>query len=257
MKISYISDLHLDFHAKFTKNQIKWQQRTEEFIDKLITSDNGERDVLIIAGDLSHFNRQSMWAVELFSQHYSQVVVCYGNHDLYLVSKSQSSKYLNNSRNRLNELHAMLLAIPNVYPLFTDKTFTYKGVVFGGNPLWYPLETVEQKMFFNNISNDSQLIKGFNIEDAYHTNQKQYELLLTKKVDIMVSHFPVINIDSHFRYNSTACYLSTIKKINVKHWVFGHSHEQEVYEKPYCTFYMNAIGYPDEHLDMRIRNFHI
>ena len=255
MKISYISDLHLDFWVQFTKNQIKWEQRTKEFISKLIDTDEGERDVLVIAGDLGHFNKQSIWAIDTFAKHYNHVVVTYGNHDLYLISNNQASKYLNHSKNRLNELHVMLLSIPNVRPLFTDKTFTYKGVTFGGNPMWYPLETIDQQMFFNNISNDSKLIKGFNVKEAHHQSIEEYESLLTKSIDVMVSHIPVINIDSHFKYNSTACYLTQPKDIQVKHWIMGHSHEQKVYEKPYCKFYMNAIGYPEEKLSLSIKHF--
>lgn len=257
MKISYISDLHLDFWCPFVSNQIKWRKRTEEFILKLIDTDESERDVLIIAGDMSHFNRQSMWAVELFSMYYHQVFTTYGNHELYLISRNQSDKYLDNSRNRLNEFHAMLLSMPNVHPLFTDKVFTYKGVTFGGNPMWYPIEMTEQQMFFSNISNDSKLIKGFNIKEEHYINQEQYESLLTKEIDVMISHFPVINTDSHFKYNSAACYLTPVKDIRAKHWVSGHVHEQKTYEKPYCTFYMNAIGYPPEKLELSIRSFNI
>lgn len=255
MKISYISDLHLDFHAQFSKNQIKWKQRTEEFVSKLIDTDEGERDVLVIAGDLSHFNSQSIWALKQFSNHYNRIFITYGNHDMYLVSNSQASKYKHNSKNRVDELLKLSIGVMNVFPMFFGSSVEYKDVAFGGCPMWYPLETVEQKMFFNNISNDSKLIKGFNIEEGYHTNQRQYKSLLSNNVDIMISHFPVINIDSHFKYNSTACYLTPVKDIQASHWIMGHSHEQQVYEKPYCTFYMNAIGYPSESLNLSIKSF--
>lgn len=255
MKISYISDLHLDFWCQFNTNQIKWKQRTEEFILKLIETDEGERDILVIAGDVSHFNTQSLWALSTFSQYYNQVFLTFGNHDMYLISKNQEDKYNGHSQHRINELYMKSIELRNVHPLFTDATFTYKGVTFGGNPMWYPLETIEQQMFFNNVSNDSKYIKGFNIKEQHHQSMKDYESLLTKNVDVMISHIPVINIDSHFRYNSTACYLTPVKDIQVSHWIMAHSHEQKVYEKPYCTFYMNAVGYPSESLDLSIKSF--
>lgn len=255
MKISYVSDIHLDFWVKFTSNQIKFKQRTEEFILKLIGTDTRPYEVLVIAGDMGHFNMQSLWALEVFSQYYEQVCFTYGNHDKYLISNNQANKYNNHSENRIKELYSESIKLRNVHPLFYGETFTYKGVKFGGCPMWYPLETPEQKMFFYNVSNDSKLIKGSNVELLHARDQEYYEELLEEKVDVMISHFPVINIDSHFKYNSTACYLTPVRDINAKAWIFGHSHEQKVYEKFYCTFYMNAIGYPSEKLKLGIDNF--
>lgn len=258
MKVSYISDLHLDFHAQFTKSQIKWQQRTEDFIMKIIETDEGERNILVIAGDISHFNSQSLWALKKFSEYYKQVIFTVGNHDYYLVSKNQSRIYGHSSKRRIDELYELSkLLSDNIHPLFTDEIFEYEGITFGGNPLWYPLETIEQQIFFQNNSNDSIYIKGFNIKDAHHQSMKEYESLLNKNIDIMISHVPVINVDSHYRYNSTVCYLTYVKEIQVKHWIMGHSHDQKVYEKPYCTFYMNALGYPEEQLSQSVEHFTI
>lgn len=255
MKISYISDLHLDFHVPFHKSQDKWKSRTITFINNLIGTDQNEHEVIIIAGDLSHFNNQSVWALEQFSKHYEKVLFTYGNHDLYFVSNNQESKYKYNSLNRVNELYNKSLEIPNVFPLFNGGVVEHKGKSFAGVPLWYPIETFEQKNFFKNISNDSKLIKGVDLNNLHLEQQKMYNALIGDEVDVMITHFPVINIDSHFKYNSTACYLTPVKEIEVKHWVFGHSHEQKVYEKAYCNFYMNALGYPDEGLEVSIKSF--
>lgn len=257
MKVSYVSDLHLDFHAKFHMSQEKWEKRTKEFIKQLIETDEGEREVLVIAGDLSHFNRQSLWALEEFSSYYEHVVFTYGNHDLYFVSKNQEQRYNGSSYNRIRELQKESLKIPYVYPLLNGETFTHKGVKFGGCSMWYPLETLDQQMFFNTVSNDSNLIKGLRVSNLYELDQERYEKLLDENLDVMISHFPVINIDSHFKYNSTACYLTPVSDIKVGHWIFGHSHEQKVYEKPYCNFYMNAIGYPEEGLEISIKRFEV
>lgn len=255
MKISYLSDIHTDFWVPFNHNQLKWESRTKEFITKLIGSDEGDRDVLVVAGDVSHFNIQSLWVIETFSQHYNKVFIVIGNHDLYLVSNNQSNKYKGNSWNRVLELQDGISKLPNVHLFLGDDVFEYNGFKFGGNTMWYPLESFDQQVFFNNVSNDSKLIKGFNVKEEYHKSMRNYDSLLTKNIDVMISHIPVINIDSHFRYNGTACYLTPVKDINVKYWIFGHSHEQKIYEKPYCKFYMNALGYPDESLDLSIKSF--
>lgn len=254
--VSYISDIHADFYAPFTKNQIKFEQRTREFIQRLIQTDTSNKEVLIIAGDVSHLNTQSYWCIDEFSKHYKQVLLCYGNHDFYLVSKNQERKYKGNSLNRVNELTEMLKPLDNVH-VFNNDSYVYEhnNIKFGGLTMWYPLETPEQQMFFYNISNDSKYIKGFNILYAHDEDQSTYKKILKENVDVMISHVPVINVDSHFKYNSTACYLTPLKDIQVKHWVFGHSHEQRVYNKPYCKFYMNAIGYPEEKMGLKIRHF--
>lgn len=256
MKVSYISDLHLDFHIPFHKNQDKFRHNTERFAHMLAKTDKGEKDVLVIAGDISHFNIQSKWFIETLATHYyNQILTVFGNHDYYLVSNNQSNKYKNNSSNRIKELESMLLSIPNVFPLHTVNQFNYNGVKFGGITMWYPLESFEQMALFNNKSNDSKLIKGFNIKEQYHEEQKIYNNLLKEDIDIMISHMPIVNIDTHFKYSSTACYLTPVDDIKVDHWIMAHSHEQKIYKKPYCTFYMNCIGYPDEKLDLSIKSF--
>lgn len=257
-RISYISDLHLDFHVPFHMNQMKWEDRTKDFIYGLISShkdSNQSGQVLVIAGDISHFNQQSLWALEEFAENFERVVFTYGNHDLYFVSKNQAAKYKRGSYNRVRELKEESSKIANVIPLFEGETHSYRGVNFAGLSMWYPLETPEQQMFFHNISNDSKLINGLDVKGIHQLDRERYEKLLEKEVDVMITHFPVINVDSHFKYNSTACYLTPVKDIKVKHWVSGHVHEQKVYEKPYCNFYFNSQGYPDEKLELGIKSF--
>ena len=262
MKVSYVSDIHGDFHSPFHKSQEKWEKHTKEFINKLIETDEGDKEVLIIAGDISHFNRQTIWILESFAEHYNKIFMIYGNHCMYLVSKNQESKYKNNSMNRIIELKNMIESSPSLTNVFfftgQEAPQIYKGVRFYGNPLWYPLETIHQKMFFSNISNDSNLIKGVNIQELHEQNINHYNYWIEQTGwDVVFSHFPVINIDSHEKYNSTACYLTRVKDMTGQAHIFGHSHEQKVYEKPYGTFYMNAIGYPEEQLEMKIRHFEV
>lgn len=118
MKVSYVSDLHLDFWVRFDSNILKWEKRTCEFITQLVNTDIGKREVLCIAGDLSHYNQQSLWALEVFATNYEHVFVQVGNHDYYLISGSQERKYSNNSLNRVKELHEEIIKIKNVSSLF-------------------------------------------------------------------------------------------------------------------------------------------
>ncbi|MGG0667897.1 metallophosphoesterase [Lederbergia citrisecunda] len=257
MKVSYISDLHLDFHAPFHKNQIKWQRRTRNFILNLIETDI-DREVIVIAGDISHFNMQSIWALEVFSDYYEQVFLTDGNHDNYLISKSQSNKYNNNHHNRVFELIDLTSKMKNVKFLGSFIEYEFKGKTFAGSNFWYPLENTNQQMFFHNISNDSKLISGADHESIHEQHlfeMERYECL--GWVDVIVTHVPPISINSHYKYNSTVCYLAPVKELKANRYIFGHCHEQSVYEKAGSKFYINAVGYPDEKLELSIKSFTI
>ena len=62
MKIDYISDLHLDFHISVYV--ATWKSKTFAFLNSMLPEQKG--DILVIAGDLSHYNRQSFFILEFF-----------------------------------------------------------------------------------------------------------------------------------------------------------------------------------------------
>lgn len=76
-----------------------------------------------------------------------------------------------------------------------------------------------------------------------------------KMVDVIVTHVPPIYVNSHLEKRSTACYLNPLPAVKAQHYVFGHCHEQEVYQHQAAMYYMNALGYPDEKLPRKIRVF--
>jgi len=85
MKVDILSDLHLDFYFKpcFT---------TSEHIISLfgdIFTDTGTRkigDVLIVAGDIGHYNEQSIEVLKIFQEKFYKHIICVlGNHDYYLI----------------------------------------------------------------------------------------------------------------------------------------------------------------------------
>jgi len=148
MILDIISDIHLDFYVRF--NRIK----TEAFVERLInTKTNKNFDVLIIAGDIGHYNDDNIYFLELISKFYKKVFVTWGNHNLYLL-ESQREKYNYNSFNRLNEFKEMIKEIDNVVFLDGQK-IEYKGITFWGSGLWYEVNSLEH---WTNYMNDSRLI---------------------------------------------------------------------------------------------------
>lgn len=243
MKVDYISDLHLDFHVRVNSNQKKYEENTYNFLQGLLPSNKGE--ILIIAGDISHYNRQSYMALKYFSEQYDHVFFVTGNHDYYLISGEQEKKYKKNSMNREMELVGMIAGLMNVTMLYDFQVYEYKGVKISGSTSWYPLTEFKDRQFFNSQSNDSRLIRKMDIGNLNYIQTEKYDEM--DDVDILVTHVPSIEIDSHKKYGSSSCYLNPLKS-KAKHNVFGHCHEQNVYEKGDCKFYINALGYDGEYI---------
>lgn len=245
MKVDYISDLHLDFYIRHDGNYKKWENKTHLFLEELLPDTKGE--VLVIAGDLSHYNIQSKWCLEYFSKNYEYVLFVLGNHDYYLVSNGQRDKYKNNSKYREFELISFISHLTNVTPLQDFKTFIYKDLKFAGSTSWYPLTEFNDVNFFNTVSNDSRLINGIDIGIENQFEAWAYDYM--EDVDVLITHVPSILINSHHKYGSSSCYLNELKQIKAKHNIFGHCHEQSVYDKAGIKFYINALGYPNDYLN--------
>lgn len=241
MKIDYLSDLHADFWVKHNSNKYKWQRQTIDFLNTLFPKELGE--VVVLAGDISHYNVQSYWILEYLSQHYQKVFFVVGNHDYYLINERQSKKYKHNSKNRVTELLEMLANLTNIVYLTDYQPYDYKGVTFAGATNWYSLKEPGEKVFYNTISNDSAAIKGFDIAIEHEKEMAAFKQL--KHADILVTHIPIITLDSHNKYKSTYCYLNELLPKG-KHHIFGHCHEQTEIVKANLHFHINAIGYTNE-----------
>ncbi|WP_350253716.1 metallophosphoesterase family protein [Bacillus halotolerans] len=245
MKIDYVSDLHINHWIPWNVNQIKWEKRTREIVNRLISNGNGE--VLIIAGDFTEWNQQTLWVLDEAAKQYEKVYFTYGNHDLYLLSKSQKRKY-SDSIGRLNDLIKKAAGIHNVTPLI-KTTDTYRGKVFAGDVMWYLPKGIEGWDFFKGVSNDSNYIwiNGYNKVDGVRAMWKEsmdwYETLKNTQVDVFVSHIPPVH-NPYSPFEPNTCYMVEVPFINAKHWICGHDHLQAEFDREGTGFHMNCIGYP-------------
>lgn len=235
MHISYISDLHLDFYIHMTSD---WHVKTRAFLETLLPKT--ELEVLVIAGDLSHYNAQSNLALQFFSQHYEHVFFVMGNHDYYLVSRNHETKYKHNSLNRELELKQAIATLPNVTLLEHYEAHTFKGIKFAGATNWYGLHTTEEQQFFQSKSNDSQLIKRLLILNKHSLEMAAYEKL--EPVDVLITHVPPIHMDF---YESTECLFNPLQATIAKVFIFGHCHAQQIYKQDHAIYCINALGYPE------------
>ncbi|MFP7486291.1 metallophosphoesterase [Priestia filamentosa] len=253
MKIDYVSDLHANHWVLWTKNQRKWEKHTRLFTQRIIQKGHGE--VLVLAGDFSEWNIQTLWILDEASKHYERVYYTFGNHDLFLLTKQQRRKY-GDSLGRLQELVNESMKIPNVVPLVKNIDI-YKGKVFAGDAMWYLPKTQEDWAFYRNVSNDSSdiLINGQTIDDIPRQLWKEsmdwYDTLEEENIDVFVSHTPPVHPPTS-PYPPNGCYQTDVSFLPTNHWICGHNHLKATFQKAGVNFYMNCIGYGDEYKDYQI-----
>jgi len=97
MIVDVLSDLHLDFYFKpqLTTNA---NANIVSFFRPILT-DNDTReigDVLIIAGDIGHYNEQNIEVLKTIQKEFYKHVICVlGNHDYYLVNSEAKYTFEN------------------------------------------------------------------------------------------------------------------------------------------------------------------
>lgn len=264
LKVDYISDLHLNHYVRWDKNQIKWEKNTRVWGRTLLQTKQGE--VLVIAGDFSEWNHQTLWFLEECAKQYEQVFFVTGNHDYYLLSKTQQRKY-GDSKGRQAELLDLASKIPNVQPL-NYEVVEYEGKTIAGGSLWYLPKTIADWNFYFGTSNDSTYISVLaahdgivsSLKDIPHYLYKEamdwYDTLQGPFVDLMISHIPPVHPPIS-TYERNACYDCPVPFLASEKWICGHQHIQGTFEKAGTLFYMNALGYPNENNILTLKTLEI
>lgn len=257
MKVDYASDPHANHHVPFNHNQLKWELNTKKWTEALL--ENGNGDVLLLGGDFSEWNQQSLWFLEEAAKHYRYVLFVTGNHDRYLLSKKQREKY-GMSSVRIQELMDKAAGIPHIIPMQRNLV-TIDGVRIAGDGLWYRPVTPEDFSFYIGSSNDSNYVwEGLPIKETpeflYQEAMKWYDTLESEHVDVMLSHVPPIH-PSNSPYPRNALYDCPVTFLAAPHWVCGHMHIQDDFEVAGTTFHMNALGYPSEKHLLQLRTFEV
>jgi DNA repair exonuclease SbcCD nuclease subunit len=267
MIIDILSDLHLDFYFN---NKKPLSRSAVKSIFEPIFLDNQKRkcgDVLIVAGDIGHYNKQNIKILKIFQEEYYKHIICVlGNHDYYLISANQRKYYDLNSFNRANEMKELINNEDGLYCL-DGNVIEIDGVKFGGAMGWYsdayikayylkePHSTLAINQIWQNFSNDSKLIYGLkNFDDLYEEEYKKLKTVY-KNCDVMVTH---INPAYKHRHISKAYYFQKsnafytfngyplLENGTMKYWIFGHTHDVIEYEEYGVKCICNPMGYPNE-----------
>jgi len=285
MKIGYISDLHIDFYVKEHNPQSpKFKKQIKEFVQMIVQEVQSE--ILVIAGDLSHNNNLSKYILLELKNYFKEIMVVFGNHDLYLVSSNIRDKYNSNSFLRLHELREICSEIDIHY--LDGNTVKLNGIVFGGSGHWYNLQTDEDIKFWESYMNDGNLIlngprvrigwnmysnesvPSFKPKEFYESELKKlFKCLENKNIDVYVTHMglhePTKSEGMKDRYVGDPAnifyyteHLKELKESNVQFHIHGHTHEQLDYvSKEGIRVLCNPLGYPSENTYSTIKYFEI
>lgn len=197
-----MGDTHFDFYFSSDSSSISerlFHLKIGHYIE------NAEADVLIIAGDLGHYNTQNIQVLRLFKQYVKRIIVTFGNHDYYLVSKSVVNKYqwgtgrLGGSRERVAEMKAMIENEDGI-DYVDGNVVRIDGIRIGGAAGWYDGSLLyDNRKTYNEIQeiwekdmNDANLIhptakRGAKFDDLFN-EQKHHIDAVYQNCDIMVSH---------------------------------------------------------------------
>lgn len=283
MKIAYASDLHVDFwinELNFLNPRFK--NLVDSYIENILRPP--EADILIIAGDIGHYNKQNIEVLNKLGEYYKNIVVTFGNHDLYMISKTIQSNYDYNSFNRLSEFKQM--CTENGIHFLDGDNIVIDGVRIAGGGMWYdidgdisgwksstndavyimehkPLSNEYQGMYGALIPNHNT---GFDCEKFYKNEVKKLENI--SECDVFVSHvipvklppslLPKSNrLNNRYRMMYESDNLELLKKIKAKYCIFGHSHT--LYNNTYenINFLSSCIGYKSEKLNHKIEVFNV
>lgn len=288
MKISYISDLHIDFWIKSLNPQdTRFINQLDCFIRMLNPIRYNETSVLIIAGDIGHYFKQDTAVLLSLKKYYDYIIVVPGNHDYYLISNNLEKKYKNNSFNRQSEFKEWCANNSIIY--LDGNVVEIDTVKFGGLGMWHDssyginnfnMTPYEIKELWKAKLNDSNYImKGskpykisygyggydkitdFNYMDKF--NEEYGKLQQINACDILVTHYPPMvppNIKEEWAEDKCTTFYtfdgtSDIKRINPVYWIFGHMHTNYEFTVDNTTFISNPLGYPTENSYNQIKTF--
>ncbi len=264
MKIEIVSDIHLDFWVNHKANTYKQKRLIKNFINNVIKISGA--DILVIAGDLGHYNSQNILFLEELTPYYKYILLTWGNHDLYLVSKRQESLY-KTSFNRLKDFKNKLLKYSNIYFLDGDLV-EIENLKIWGSGLWYKVEK-ELMPFWIKEMNDASFIKEdyiFRNEITSYGKKKIYKFnpnILYKKeiqklnqidkVDIIITHIPPILLEDKNKIYNFYFFNGEEYLIKSKYWFFGHLHKSYNLKIKNTKLISSPLGYPKENKNFRIK----
>lgn len=270
MLIDLTSDIHLDMYDRDIYGTTDGFKR---MTDMLMGKHSSPADVLVIAGDLGHYDHQNINFLEHALTIWKHIVIVWGNHDYYVIP-GYHNPHIKDSVERIATMKTLIASkglSDRIHPL-ENSYWEYEGKKVYGLTGWYDGSYAIKHFNYNDVRvnnlwkailNDSRLIRGMNrFDDKYLEELRILRENPPTKVDLVVSHVnPSIRRSHHkkiYRHDIATCFYAFdgkewLNKLQPSNWVFGHCHLPIKYKVDNTTFQSNPLGYPFERTEREVK----
>lgn len=251
MKVTYCSDLHLEFSDYEIHNE-----------------DNA--DILILAGDIMPISclksdiqsikstdaSRFLRFIELATSLYNHVIWIMGNHEYYGADITD-----------LSGIKELLAGYTNLH-ILENESVQLDSVTFIGGTMWTDLNKNDPSTKYRAVGllNDFHYItdnhEPFNVDNWYSLHQQFIQYInnyfasnaADNPVVVITHHSPTFEtIDARYKgsFIMNGLYCSSLEEFildntNIKYWIHGHLHGCDQYDLGDCKIRSNTRGYPSE-----------
>lgn len=201
-------------------------------------------DVCILAGDICTIKHDKLLHMFLSDckEQFPIVILVLGNHEFYYTNYKRS---LSTIKKIADELDVHLLDIQ-----YGTENLEIDGITFWGSTLWtdFNKDNFFVKMAIKRGLNDCLMINGLNVNKIYDIHMETVKKI-NWNADIVITHHKPI-LRPHSLYSITDltygfCCTDLEKRIedsNIKHWLFGHTHDNKQYDIGGTNIISNQYG---------------
>jgi metallophosphoesterase superfamily enzyme len=267
MKIDILSDVHFDEYFPHKGQHPYDVNEIRKKFDPIFLKDNREiGEVLIIAGDIGHYNEQNIAILKILKKEYYKHIVCVlGNHDYYLVSFLQRDDYDENSYERVKEMRKLISDEDGLYCL-DGNVVEINGVRFGGCDSSYSNAFIKAHFpkadhpksnneMWKRTMPDATAMFGINQYNQLYKEEIPKIERVYQECDVMITHvnpsFLKEHMSPYFSNNITSTFFCFdghrfLEGGTMKYWVFGHTHDKIEYEYAGVQCICNPLGNPNQ-----------
>jgi predicted phosphodiesterase len=266
MIIDIISDLHIDSYI----DPHATGEELTSFINNLLPESPGE--CLILAGDISHCNKQISRIQQLFKSIYPKVFQVIGNHDMYLISPKSQLKFNWNPLERIQEIKRISAA--NGIDLLDGDVHEINGIRIGGLTGWYDLtdenalmnwvgtddfrnlSPLEANKFRERIIDMEGKLPRWDTHKFYELQMSKLDNIINDGCDILVSHVvqllpPKELMPPKFKNDPKNMFyyvdnFNEIKQTGCQIYIHGHTHDPYDYSLGGIRIICNPFGRPED-----------
>lgn len=236
MQFDLTSDLHLEFPIKVDNPTPKQSRMLSRLLSYIVPSKPSP--TLVVAGDISNSNSQTILFLDAVSKIYTDVIVVLGNHDYWVFDNR-------GSHTRINALINAISLMPNVKLLHNgDNVYTdSQGIRFAGASVLYDnslaksmygMDDILIRKLWINTMNDCKYLRDLDYLNETRKGKLELYESLSSKPHVIVTHVAPTNW--HMKFNTRTqspsdtfyCFdghglLEVLDENTV--WCFGHTHD--------------------------------